>query len=397
MSTAEVEVREDYNRVVERMLDYVKNQRTDQAPDTMTVPAKAYTDPKLWEQEMELIFGRLPILAGLSGELPKPGDFKTIDIVGKPLLITRLADGSVKAMLNVCKHRAMLITDKESGNCARFTCPYHGWTYANDGRLISVADREKFGNVDKTTLGLTPLPVYERAGLIFVVLTPGLKVDFAEFLGGMIEDLDHFRFQDWHYGGSRTIFGANWKVAYDGYLEGYHFAAAHPKTINQRTFSNVMHFEAFGPHMRVGYPQRSIVEEMSKVPREQWADKETQGYDFVRTIFPNVSIFVAPELTQIAQLLPGPKPGENRTILYYVRRNPPTGEEDAKQLHTMIDWIRDVVDEEDYGVGLKVQRGLESGAAENVIFGRNERGNQYFHRWVNYYLANDPSAKRPEL
>jgi phenylpropionate dioxygenase-like ring-hydroxylating dioxygenase large terminal subunit len=346
---------------------------------------------------MDLIYGRLPILAGLSGELPKPGDFKTIDMVGKPVLITRLADGSVKAMLNVCKHRAMLITDKASGNCARFTCPYHGWTYANDGRLISVTERDKFGDVDKTTLGLTPLPVYERAGLIFVVLTPGLEVDFDGFLGGLIEDLDRFAFQDWHYGGSRTIFGANWKVAYDGYLEGYHFAAAHPDTIAQRTFSNVMHFEAFGPHMRIGFPQRSIVEAMSKVPREQWADKETQGYDFVRTIFPNVSIFVAPELTQIAQLLPGPKPNENRTILYYVRRNPPQGEEDAQQLHAMIDWIRDVVNEEDYGVGLKVQRGLESGATDRVIFGRNERGNQYFHRWVSYYLADAPTARRPEL
>lgn len=392
-----IQVREDYNRTVERLIDYVQHQRTDQAADTMTVAAKAYLDPERWEREMELIFRRLPILAGLSGELPKPGDYKTIEMLGKPLLITRVADGSVCAMLNVCKHRAMIVTDKPSGNCARFTCPYHGWTYANDGRLISVAEREKFGELDKATHGLTPLPVYERGGLIFVALTPGLKVDFEGFLGGMIADLEHFRFQDWHYGGSRVIQGANWKVAYDGYLEGYHFAAAHPDSINLRTFSNVMDFEAFGPHLRIGFPQRSIVEAMGKVPREQWGSQETQGYDFVRTIFPNVSIFVAPELTQIAQLLPGPKPGENRTILYYVRRNPPEGEDDAKQLVTMIDWIRDVVDVEDYGVGLKVQRGLESGALDHVVFGRNERGNQYFHRWVDYYLKDDASAARPTL
>ena len=385
------------NRTVEHLLDYVANGKTDQAAETMTVPVEAYLDPDQWQREMDLIFKRLPIFAGLSHELPNPRDFKTIEILGKPLIISRQTDGSLRAMYNVCTHRGMLLTTEAQGNCSRFSCPYHGWTFGNDGRLIGVAEGQKFGPVDKESHGLTQLPVWERAGFIFVVLTPGLEVNFEEFFGGMADELDRFNFPNWYYCGQRVIQGANWKVAYDGYLEGYHFAAAHPETINQRTYSNVMHFEAYGPHLRIGFPQRGIDEKLRNVPPEEWWKHENNGYDFVRTLFPNVSIFVAPEFTQIAQLLPGPTPNRNTTILYYVRSSPPADDVDKQKLIETVDWLRDVVDEEDYQLGLKVQRGLESGGIKEVVFGRNERGNQYFHKWVNYYLANDPSAPKPVL
>ncbi len=389
-------VKEQYNQAVEHMLDYVENGRTDQAESTMTVPAKAYTDQAIWQREMDVIFKRVPLLVGLSVEMPEPGDYKTLDILDHPLLITRLKDGSVRAMFNVCSHRAMLVANEDHGNRARFTCPYHGWTYANDGRLMGVSDPEKFGEVDKSEQGMTQLPVFEGGGLIFAVLTPGLEVDFEGYLGGMLDDFKHLNFKDWYYCGKREIFGANWKVAYDGYLEGYHFAAAHPETINQRTYSNIMHFEAFGPHIRVGYPQRSI-EKLREVDSKDWWQYENDGYDFIRTLFPNVSIFVAPEITQIAQLIPGPTPSENRTILNFYHPRAPANDEEHQAVEQMMDWLQKVVDEEDYQLGLKVQRGLESGAFENMVFGRNERGNQYFHRWVNYLLAEDPSASTPEL
>lgn len=388
---------QDYNRVVEQLLDYVEHGTTDSANDVMTVPASAYTDPEVWTREMALIFHRLPVLAGLSVELPAPGDYKTIDYLGKPVLLTRLKDGTVRALLNVCTHRAMLVAPEGRGNCSRFTCPYHGWTFGNDGRLIGVAERQKFGDIDRAAHGLTALPAYERAGLIFVVLTPDLAVDFEGFFGGMLDDLEQFDFRNWYFAGHREIHGANWKVAYDGYLEGYHFAVAHPETIHPRTYSNIMHFDAFGPHLRIGFPQTSIANDLRDVPKDEWWRRENHGYDFVRTLFPNVSIFVAPEFTQIAQLIPGPAPNQNRTILYYVRREGPADDAEKEQLFQTVDWLRDVVEEEDYGVGLKVQRGLESGAVKNVTFGKNERGNQFFHNWVSYYLADDPNAPKPVL
>ncbi len=139
------------------------------------------------------------------------------------------------------------------------------------------------------------------------------------------------------------------------------------------------------------------MEKLRDVPEENLWRHENDGYDFIRTFFPNVSIYVAPEITQVAQLIPGPTPDRNRTILSYFHPRPPADEKERAQVEEMMDWLRAVVDKEDYQVGLKVQRGLESGVYKHVVFGRNERGNQYFHNWVKYYLAGYLQAPEPEL
>ena len=380
-----------------RMLEFVETGTTDSAETTMEVPASTYLDPAHFAMEMERIFHRLPLLAALSAEMPNPGDYKAFDLMGKPVLITRGRDGEVAAMLNVCTHRGMILAPEGRGSARRFTCPYHAWTFGNDGKLLGVSESHKFGPVCKEERGLTRLPCVEAGGIIWVVLTPGAEIDIAAHLGGMLDDLEAYELGKWHFCGARQIQGANWKIAYDGYLEGYHFAAAHPETIHPRTFSNIMHFTAHGPHLRVGFPQVGIREALGEVPRDRWGRSENRGYDFVRTIFPNVSIFFAPEITQIAQLLPGPTPDRNTTNLLFIRRDPPRDAEDAAAIEGMMNWLRDVVDKEDYGVGLKVQKGLASGAIKSVLFGRNERGNQYFHRYVDYYVGDDPASAPPTL
>jgi phenylpropionate dioxygenase-like ring-hydroxylating dioxygenase large terminal subunit len=381
----------------EKMLEYVESGTTHCAETTMEVPAAAYTDPAVFAREKAEIFMKLPLLAALTAEMPNPGDYKAMELVGKPILITRKSDGTVAAMMNVCAHRGMILKPEGHGNAKRFICPYHAWTYGNDGKLIGVADPQKFGPVCKEERGLTALPVAEAGGIIWVCLTPGLEFDIKDHLGGMLDDLEFYGLDKWHYCGTRQIYGANWKIAYDGYLEGYHFAAAHPQTIHPRSLSNVMHFTAFGPHMRVGYPQVKIKEALGALPRESWGEHENDGYDFVRTIFPNVSIFFAPEITQVAQLIPGDTPDKNVTNLMFIRRDPPRDADDSAAIENMMNWLRDVVDVEDYGVGLQVQKGLESGALKSVIFGRNERGNHYFHKYVDYLLRADPDEAPPTL
>eukprot|EP01041_Mallomonas_annulata_P036342 gene36342-59427_t len=91
-------------------------------------------------------------------------------------------------------------------------------------------------------------------------------------------------------------------------------------------------------------------------------------------MFPNVSAFIAPEITQIAQLFPGPTPDKNRTVLNYLRRDPIRDDEDRANVEAAINFFRDVTYNEDYLIGLEIQKGLESGAQEDLIFGKNERG-----------------------
>ena len=78
-------------------------------------------------------------------------------------------------------------------------------------------------------------------------------VDIRAYLGAMMDDVSKKGMDQWTYVGHRIIYGPNWKVAYDGYLEGYHFKAAHPETIEPRTFNNIMEYDAHGPHQLVGF------------------------------------------------------------------------------------------------------------------------------------------------
>lgn len=381
----------------EKMLGYVENATTFLTDKIMPVPTRSYTDPDQWQREIDVIFKRLPLMLAFTAELPGPGDYKATEVVGMPVLINRDKAGKVRAFLNVCSHRAGPVAEPGRGNCARFTCKYHAWTYGADGKLIGVSESATFGEIDRSQRGLRELPCAERAGMIFVCLTPGAPLDIDHHLAGYLPDLEALGLAEWSYLGSREIFGANWKIAIDGYLEGYHFASLHPDTIAPRTPSNRMHYEGFGPNIRVGFPQHRIAEALGAIPREEWGHQENNGFDFVRILFPNIAMFIAPEVTQIAQIFPGPTPDSNRTVLNYLRREPPRDEADRAELETMIDFFRDVTYGEDYVIGLQIQQGVEAHAHENMVFGRNERANQFFHEWLNWYMAEDTSLPEPVM
>lgn len=382
--------------VAEIMLDYVENKKTYQGEKPMQVPTCSYVDRDQFRAEIELVFKRVPLMLAFTAEMPDPGDYKAMEAVGLPVLINRDKSGTVRAFLNVCSHRGAPVAEGK-GNCTRFICKYHSWTYGADGRLIGISEPSTFGSVDKSQLGLTELPCEERAGMIFVCLTPNGTIDLDEYFQGFLEDFEALDFANWTYLGSRSIEGANWKIAFDGYLEGYHFKSLHPDTIFPRTPSNTAHYEGFGPNMRIGFPQHSIAEQLKEVPREEWGKRENYGYDFVRIFFPNISTFIAPEITQVAQLFPGPTPDRNVTVLNYLRRESVKDEADREAAEAAMNFFRDVTYQEDYVIGLQIQKGLESGAHDKLIFGRNERGNQYFHEWLNWYLEDDPSAPKPTM
>lgn len=114
-------------------------------------------------------------------------------------------------------------------------------------------------------------------------------------------------------------------------------------------------------------------------------------------LFPNFAMFLAPEMCQIAQLFPGSTPGTNVTMMNYIF--PHAGDAERKALDEMCDFFFDVVEREDYHMGMRVQQGLNAAPDAQVTFGRNELGNQYFHKWVAYYLAAgalpEPTLREP--
>ena len=375
--------RSEYIGLAQRLLAHVENGTTDSADAVKYIPVRNYLDPVRWHREMEQIFRRLPLLLAFTSELREAGNYKAIDVVGVPVLIARGEDRIVRAFIRTCSHRGTVLTEEGKGQCDRFTCPYHGWTFDDRGALVGVAGRHKFGAIDVASRGLVELPIVERAGMIWVRLTPGAPIDIEAYLGGMLPELESFGLENWHVYKQNELPTSNWKVAHDGYLEGYHFSTLHPNTIAVQVMNNIMTYDAYGPHQRVAFPTYKI-KGLREKPQEEWATEE--GVSVVRTIFPNVSFAIGMRGGMMSQLLPGPTPEASRTIQNHIYPHLPATDEERAQMDASVKLFMYAVEKEDNWVCARIQSGLASGGNENFVFGRNELGLHRLHDWIDYYL-----------
>lgn len=386
----------DYNDIADRLADHARGGTTDSAPGVMRVPASYYLDPGLWKVEVERIFKRLPLLLAFTGELRQPGRYKAMKVVGVPVVMIRGRDGVVRAFMNVCRHRGARVMEEGSGKCVRMVCPYHAWAYDDRGALVKVADPEKFGDFDVAGEGLTELPCAEVAGMILVCLTPGAEIDVDAWLGGFREELEKLEMDKWEVVASQQLETANWKLAHDGYVDGYHIASLHPKTIAVFSQSNVLTYDAFGPHQRIGFAHHDILPATGKPAAER---KLNDGLTVIRTLFPHVSFAVRHgEGGVVSQLFPGGRYDRSVTTQVFLAAKAPETEEEKAMFGMRTKMLHDVVKDEDYKTVDGVQEGLASGAIPDVIFGRNEIGNQRLHRWIAYYSQENPdNGDKPDL
>ncbi len=245
------EVRGDAYNVMARLVEHYRNNTTDQADTLWHEPVRAYRDPDLWQREVEAVHRTVPLPLAMSCELPGPGSYKSIDVAGTPVLITRDSAGEMHAMLNVCRHRGAELLAEGTGSTNRITCPYHSWTYDLKGCLLGVYGEKTFGGVDKDQMGLRTLPVVERAGLVFVSLDRDATIDLDAWLGPeLLTLLEAMALDKTHHYSTRTLEGPNWKVVIDGYFEGYHFASLHRTTVFRTNLSNMAAFDKWGAHQR---------------------------------------------------------------------------------------------------------------------------------------------------
>ena len=379
--------REQLIEIAEENLAHAKTGTINIEPDVFKVPATKYYSQEQFDQEIEKVFKRVPLMLATTAEVRNPGDYKAMDAIGVPVLIIRHTDGDVRAYMNMCGHRGAALVEDGHGNKKRFICPYHAWVFNQDGELTAIASEDEFGDIDAEAYGLVSLPVQERAGLIWVCVRADSDIDFDAFLSGYDEMLAHFGFESWHMFEQRTVFGPNWKIAYDGYLDFYHLPVLHKDTFGSDISNQAMYY-SWGPHQRVTSPSRHMIP-IEDIPRDQWGDEVLMAG--VWTIFPHISIAGFPgggRSVMISQLFPGEKPGESYTVQNYLMENEPT-EEQAKEAEAQFKLLEYVVQVEDYGTGLRQQKALETGQKDHVLFGRNEGGGQRFHGWVDRIIETD--------
>ena len=129
----------------------------------------AFTSDDVYRRETERIFDRSWIFLAHETEIPNPGDYVTRRLGSAPVVVVRDDSGEIRALLNSCRHRGTRVCRADAGRAASFVCPYHGWSYRTDGRLITTSfDRHFPEGTDFSQLGLVPVPRLEKKfGLVF--------------------------------------------------------------------------------------------------------------------------------------------------------------------------------------------------------------------------------------
>ncbi len=204
-----------------------------------TLPAHWYTDTTIARRERERIFARNWIAFGPEHDVHDVGQCVAKTVHGWPILLTRAADGLLRAFHNVCRHRAAMLLPSDSSRCMkRIVCPYHGWTYDLDGRLFHSAG---FGaELDKAATTLLPVHVNVWRGMVFVCVAES-PPDLMTWLGVTNELCDEWpETHTMRFHGEFTVEGAaNWKTYCDNTVEGYHLSFVHPRLSSAVQGANV--------------------------------------------------------------------------------------------------------------------------------------------------------------
>jgi choline monooxygenase len=358
-----------------RSMDFVFEPRLELAS---TLPSSWYVRPEVLELEKQKIFSRTWQLVGRLDQVSRPGDFLTATIADEPVLVVRDAAGGLRALSNVCRHRAGPVASG-SGNCRAFRCGYHGWTYSLEGRLLAAPEFDGVDEFEKAAQRLPSFRVDTWRGHIFVNLDPD-AAGLADFTTGIEErtgslDMKACRFverKDWHL-------KCNWKTYVDNYLEGYHLPVVHPGLNREldyssyRTGTSRFHSVQYSP-IRPGTSSR-----LGVGPE----DSSAQALYF--WLFPNLMLNVYPDNYSTNLIVPlGPE--KTLTVFEWFFREP-----DApgvkERIRRAIEFS-DEIQREDIAICEAVQVGLRS---RNYVSGRysvrRENGVHHFHGLMAEFMA----------
>ena len=202
---------------------------------TGPVPTEPMFSEEHFALERDRIFRRTWINVGRVEDLPEPGDYfvRDISVCGVSLLIMRGSDGIVRGFHNVCSHRGKKLVLDERGSCRdSVVCPFHSWVYSNAGELRHVPDEENFFDLDKRTLGLTPVHTDTGEGFVFCHLDSEPGETLRQYLGGLADQLEGCQFGRMKLTSTHNVnVHANWKVVQDGQNEAYHFPFQHRRVL----------------------------------------------------------------------------------------------------------------------------------------------------------------------
>jgi glycine betaine catabolism A len=192
-----------------------------------SLPQGLYVDPGVHDFDIQAIFQRNWLQAGLESEIPNPGDYLALSVGDSPIVLVRDQEGGIGGFFNTCRHRGAQICRDKRGHAVRLVCPYHQWTYDLRGQLVQ-APRMHAG-FDSSGYQLKPVNVETVAGLIYVCLSDS-PPDFAPFRAALEPMLAPHELRNAKLVHTATLIErADWKLVMENARECYHCRAGHPQ------------------------------------------------------------------------------------------------------------------------------------------------------------------------
>lgn len=339
-----------------------------------TIPGSWYTDPKVYEQERRSVFWNSWQAIGRTDQVREPGMFFTADIAGEPILVVRNKDGELRAMSNVCRHRAARVECRDHGKATRFRCRYHGWAYDLNGRLAGVPDFDGVENFCKDERPLPPLHVGVWGPFVFVHLgQPAQTVEeYMRPVGARsgAKGVESMQFV------ARRVYEmrCNWKIFCDNYLDGaYHVPTLHPglaKIVDMDGYHTVIDGNSSVQVSPLKKTQGSRLDETLNSVRS--GDEAHYWW-----LWPNFMINVYDGTLDTNLVLPL---GVDRCLCIFDFYFNETGTEAAEAYAAKSLAVAHQVQLEDQDICEEVQRGLSSRSYDTGRFSvRRESGGHHFH------------------
>jgi phenylpropionate dioxygenase-like ring-hydroxylating dioxygenase large terminal subunit len=362
---------------------------------TSILSTEPNTSESYFELERERIFKRTWLNVGRVNEIPKRGDFFTVDleVIKASVIIARGKDDQVRAFYNICRHRGNKLTRACRGSSTGFACGFHGWTFDLSGTLVYVPDEACFFNLDKAALGMIPLSVAIWEGFIFVNADPNPAETLEQFIGDLGPALKGYPFNDMQIDVEYSItVDCNWKVFSDAFQEAFHVGYIHKNSLPTQfthpgnPFTHMVEFrlhhhhnvatvlgnpshvptpvEAFARSAATSSYGSAVSDDMGELASGINPGK-SDGYMFdLHNVFPNFAMHIGIGFYYTFNFIPV-SVNKTRWVMRIHGYPPKTASEVISKEYTKI-ILRDAV-KEDINTTENTQRSLESGVMPHMI------------------------------
>jgi phenylpropionate dioxygenase-like ring-hydroxylating dioxygenase large terminal subunit len=347
--------------------------------ESSTPPAAWYNDPLILDLERRNVFSHSWQLIGRTDQVREPGQYFTLELAGEPILVIRGHDNELRGFFNVCRHHAAAVMTQCEGRADNLRCPYHGWTYDFEGKLILTPEFAGVANFDRSANSLVPVQIAAWQGWVFAKLDDG-DPTLAEFLGAdLIERLEPLNLEHYSWFERRSYFlNCNWKVFVDNYLDGgYHVPHIHSG------LSSVLDNSKY----QIATGERFCLQS-SPIASERGEDNTAALRKGKRAnylwIYPNFMINIYDEVMDTNLVIPR---GVDKTEVvfdyYFAEISVPARERNLASIT-----VSEQIQAEDVAICESVQRGLNSRAYDTGRLSvRREAGEHLFHRLLHADLT----------